>query len=41
MSLNPYFFTNSFGMQNCLFTGLLKKQLELMFFGLMPGATCV
>lgn len=36
MSLNPYFLTNSFGMQNSLFPDLLKKLLELMFFGLMP-----
>lgn len=42
MSLNPYFLTNSRGMQNPLFTDLLKKLLELMFFGLMPRVSlCV
>lgn len=42
MSLNPCLLTNSFGMQNPLFTGLLKKQLNMMFFGLMPGVnSCV
>lgn len=42
MSLDPCFLTNSFGMQNPVFTGLLKEQLEPMFFGLMPGVSlCV